>query len=417
MIKKIFLPILLIITASFTFYFISHKDKEIVKIGILHSLSGTMQISEKGVVEATLAAVEEINSAGGILGKQIKPIVSDGMSNPKIFAKKAETLIEQDGVSAIFGCWTSASRKEVKGVVEKFNHLLFYPVQYEGIEDSGSIVYLGQLPNQQIKPAFLYALNKYGKDMYLVGSDYVYPRVANEYIKGLAASTGANIVGERYLPLGGDNFESIVLDIKAKKPKSIFNNLNGDSNIAFFRELYRQGIKSEDIPVFSFSIGKNEIAQIASIVSKDAVAGHYASWSYFDNIKTEQNGHFKKIMAKRGIDNPTDPMEAAYVAVWIYKQAVEAADSFEPSKVKSNIAYQSFKGPSGITSITRDNMNAWKSSRIARINSSLEFEILKESIRPFKPENYPTDRTKDGWEALLLNLYNGWGQNWAAKNE
>jgi urea transport system substrate-binding protein len=366
------------------------------------------------VVKATLAAIEEINEAGGIMGQKLEPIVADGESNPVKFGQKAAELIEKNRVSAIFGCWTSASRKEVKPVVEKHDSLLLYPVQYEGAEESSSIIYLGQLPNQQLKPAVLYATQHFGNNIFLVGSDYIFPRVANLYVKDIASLVGAKIVGERYEKLDSYDFKEVVLQIKAKKPSVILNTLNGDSNIYFFKELYEQGISSSDIPVISFSIAKEEIASIAAASSPNAVIGHFASWSYFDAIDSKENLKFKELMKKRGIQNPTDPMEAAYVGVWLYKQAVEECGSFEPSKVKKALRLQSFKGPGGVTTVTDGNLNTWKNSRIGRINYTLGFDVIEESKRALKPQNYPEQRTKREWEDVINGFYKEWGNSWVA---
>lgn len=412
--KKIALVSFTVILIVAIAYLLLKKEEQPVYIGVLHSLSGTMSMSEKGVVKATLAAIEEVNKAGGILGRKLEPIVIDGESTPEVFAKKATELIEKDKVSAIFGCWTSASRKEVKQVVEKYDHLLVYPVQYEGAEESNSILYLGQLPNQQLKPAVLYAANNIGKEFFLVGSDYIFPRVANIYLRDIISLVGAKVVGERYEKLGAFDFKEIVSQIKAKKPKVILNTLNGDSNIYFFKELYEQGVGAAQIPVISFSIAKDEVAAIAAASSAKAVSGHFTSWSYFDAIDSSENKKFKELMKKRGIQNPTDPMEAAYAGVWLYKQAVEECRSFEPRLVKKALPLQSFKGPGGITTVMSGNLNVWKNSRIGRINDALGFDIVEESNRPLKPQNYPEQHLKQEWEEKIGGFYKEWNNSWVA---
>jgi len=399
----------------FSLFFLEERGEEEIKVGVLHSLTGTMAMSEKRVAEATIATIEEINRKGGILGKKIVPIIKDGASDPKVFAQKAEDLIEKDGVKAIFGCWTSASRKEVKKVVERFHHLLFYPVQYEGVESSDSIVYLGQLPNQQIKPALFFALKNIGTDFYLLGSDYIFPRVANEYLKDLISITGSNLVGERYVKLGEESFEAIVSEIKDKKPDVIFNTINGDSNIHFFKELYKNGITSKEIPVISFSIGENELKEIVLAAKPEAIIGHYASWSYFDTINSPQAQKLRDALKANGIIRPTDPMDAAHSAVWLYKQAVESAGSFDPYLVKKMLPFQSFSSGGGITTITNGNLNSWKNSYIGKINKDLEFDVIDGVNSAIKPENYPSTRTKDEWEEMVNHFYIEWGGNWIAK--
>jgi urea transport system substrate-binding protein len=414
-VKKFLIFFFIISLAVATSFFLFKKEEKSVKVGVLHSFSGTMSMSEKGVAEATLAAIDEINAAGGVLGRKLIPVVVDGASEPKLFAKKAEELIVKEGVKAIFGCWTSASRKEVKPIVEKYNNLLFYPVQYEGLEESNSIVYLGQLPNQQVVPAVQYAIEHIGREFFLVGSDYIYPRAANIIINDTASILGAKVLGEKYAKLGSYEFGSIVAEIKAKKPKVIFNTLNGDSNTYFFRELYSQDITADKITVISFSIAEEEIKQIAHSSAPEAIVGHLASLSYFDAIKSKENLHFKELLKKRNIQKPTDPMEAAYSGVWLYKQAVEESGSFESAAVKRVLPLQSFKAPGGIINITSANLNAWKNSRIGRINNSLDFEVVLDSKYPIKPQNYPKNRLKGEWNEKLNKFYKDWNNSWKAE--
>ena len=223
-------------------------------MGVLHSLSGTMAISEKSVVDATLLAIGEINEQGGLLGRKIEPVVADGKSDWPTFASEAERLIAQEEVSTVFGCWTSASRKTVKPVFEKHDHLLFYPVQYEGLEACPNIVYTGAAPNQQIIPAVRWCFEHLGRKFFLVGSDYVFPRTANEIIRDQLRSLHGEIVGEQYILLGSEDVQDAVQSIVAAKPDVILNTINGDTNVAFFRELRAAGITPEKIPTMSFSI-------------------------------------------------------------------------------------------------------------------------------------------------------------------
>lgn len=223
-----------------------------VKIGVLHSLTGTMAVSEKPLVDAVRLAVEEINARGGLLGQAVEVVVADGKSDLKVFAAEAERLIEQDHVSVLFGCWTSACRKAVKAVVEKHEHLLLYPVQYEGMEQSAHILYTGAAPNQQIVPGTRWATRKFGARVYLIGTDYVFPRTANIIIGDLINASEGKILGERYLPLGGTDVAEIIQDIARKKPDVVLNTLNGDSNAAFFAALVKAGLS--DLPLVSFSV-------------------------------------------------------------------------------------------------------------------------------------------------------------------
>ena len=377
----------------------------VVYVGVLHSLSGTMEISEKEVAMVTVAAFEEINKAGGILGHRIVPVVADGASDSCRFAGEARRLIKERRAQALFGCWTSASRKAVKPVVEQTQSLLFYPVQYEGFEASPNIVYLGQVPNQQIRPAVKYAIDHFGKRFYLVGSNYVFPRTANRYIKDIAGILQAGIVGETYIPLGGSDFTETVAQIRAVKPDVILNTLNGESNLYFFRALYKAGIHPSDIPVISFSIGENEVKKMGEKIPREALAGQYVASSYFDSLKTSKNDSFKAFLKVYQItSSPGDAMEAAYNGVYIYKQAVEECGSFDPRIVARCIPIQSFNGAGGILYVDPLNNHAWKKSRIGRIAPSLAFEIVFDSMRPLEPQPYPSYKTLKEWESIVRDF-------------
>src|SRR5262249_52623370 len=230
---------------------ISRAADDTIKVGVLHSLSGTMSISEVSVKDATLLAIDEINVAGGVMGKKIEPIVEDGASDWPTFAEKAKKLIEQDKVAVVFGCWTSASRKAVKPVFESLNGLLFYPVQYEGLEQSPNIFYTGATTNQQIVPAVDYLLSQGKKKIFLLGSDYVFPRTSNTIIKEQLKAKGGTLAGEEYIPLGGTEFSTIIAKIKEAKPDAIFNTLNGDSNVAFFKQFNDAGFTADKLPTLS----------------------------------------------------------------------------------------------------------------------------------------------------------------------
>jgi len=280
-----------------------------IKVGILHSLTGTMAISEIAVVNATLMAIEEINAAGGILGRQIKPIIIDGKSDPASFASGATDLLTQHKVAVVFGCWTSASRKTVKPIFERHNRLLFYPVQYEGLEQSSHIVYTGSAPNQQILPAVTWCFRHlHAKSFFLVGSDYVFPRTANELIKAQVRALGGEITDEQYLPLGSTKVDSIVSRIVETKPDVILNTINGDSNIAFFNSLRDAAVTAQNSPVMSFSIAEVELANMDT----SYLAGHYATWSYFQSVKSPVNDRFVAAYKKRFGENKvtSDPIEA-----------------------------------------------------------------------------------------------------------
>ena len=283
------------------------NSNDTIKVGILHSLSGTMAISEKSVVDAEKLAIKEINAAGGVLGKQIEAVVEDGASNWDTFREKATKLIDQDQVAVVFGCWTSASRKNVKPVFESKDHMLWYPVQYEGQECSKNIFYTGAAPNQQIEPSVDWLLKNKGKEFFLVGSDYVFPRTANNIIKAQLEALGGKTVGEDYLPLGNTEVTAIITKIKQVLPKGgvIYNTLNGDSNVAFFKQLKGAGLTPDKYPSMSVSIAEEEVKAIGV----EYLKGHYAAWNYFQTVDTPANKKFVAAFKKEyGEDRVTNQL-------------------------------------------------------------------------------------------------------------
>ncbi len=359
-------------------------DGETIKVGILHSLSGTMAISETTVVDAEMLAIKEINAAGGVLGQQIEPIQEDGASDWPTFAEKAEKLIDQDQVAVVFGCWTSASRKAVLPVFESKDHMLWYPVQYEGQECSKNIFYTGAAPNQQIEPAVDWLLENKGTDFFLVGSDYVFPRTANTIIKEQLAAKGGNTVGEDYLPLGNTEVTPIITKIKAALPNGgvIFNSLNGDSNVAFFKQLQGAGMTPDMYPVMSVSVAEEEVRQIGS----EFLVGHLASWNYFQTVESPENEKWvSDFKAEYGDDRVTnDPMEAAYIMVYLWKQAVEAAGTFDIPEVRAAAYGQEFAAPEGPVTMN-PNHHLSKTVRIGEVRDDGLFEILWSTDGPIDP--------------------------------
>jgi urea transport system substrate-binding protein len=355
-----------------------------VKVGLLHSLSGTMAISETTVVDAEELAIAEINAAGGVLGKQIEIVKEDGASTPATFAEKATKLIDQDKVATIFGCWTSSSRQAVKPVVELKNHMLWYPVQYEGQECSKNIFYTGAAPNQQIEPAVDWLLANKGKKFFLVGSDYVFPRTANTIIKEQLKAKGGETVGEDYLPLGNSEVTPIIAKIKATLPDGgvIFNSLNGDSNVALFKQMKGAGMGPDKYPVMSVSIAEEEVRQIG----KEFLVGHYAAWNYFQTVESPANEKWvKDFKAKYGPDRVTnDPMEAAYIMVYLWKQAVEKAKTFELEAVRAAAIGQTFDAPEGKVEM-KGNHHISKTVRIGEIRDDGLFKIVMATPAPVDP--------------------------------
>lgn len=360
-------------------------ETDSVSVGVLHSLSGTMAISEIPVKDAELLAIEEINGSGGVLGKKIIPIVEDGASEPDMFAQKAQKLIQQDQVVTVFGGWTSASRKAMLPVFEAQGNLLWYPVQFEGNECSPNIFYLGAQPNQQILPALAWAFEEGYKNIYLLGSDYVFPRTANLILRKHIEDRGGTVAGEEYVPLGGTNFSSVINKIKASKPQIIFNTLNGDSNVSFFKQFQSEGFTAKTLPVISFSIAEQE----AKAMGPELVAGHYAAWNYFQTLGFDENSKFiDAYQAKYGADEVlADPMEAAYIAVYLWKMAVEKAQSFDPEAVRKAAWGLTMKAPEGNVQID-NNQSLYKATRVGLLRDDGQFDVIWGSDDPIKPEPY-----------------------------
>ena len=359
-------------------------DGETIKVGILHSLSGTMAISETTVVDVEKLAIKEINEAGGVLGMQIEAVVEDGASDWPTFAEKATKLIDQDQVATVFGCWTSASRKAVLPVFESKNHMLWYPVQYEGQECSRNIFYTGAAPNQQIEPAVDWLLENKGTQFFLVGSDYVFPRTANTIIKEQLAANGGETVGEDYLPLGSTEVTPIISKIRTALPDGgvIFNSLNGDSNVAFFKQLQGAGLTPDKYPVMSVSVAEEEVRQIGT----EFLVGHYAAWNYFQTVESPENEKWvADFKAEYGDDRVTnDPMEAAYIMVYLWKQAVEAAGTTELEAVRAAAVGQEFAAPEGPVTMNA-NHHISKTVRIGQVREDGLFDIVSSTDGPVDP--------------------------------
>lgn len=387
------------------------KKQEIIKVGVLHSLSGTMSISENAVAEATLMAIEEINAQGGLLGKKIVPVIYDGKSDANHFASQAEKLILKEKVEVVFGCWTSASRKTVKPIFEKHNHLLFYPIQYEGLEQSPNIVYTGAAPNQQIIPAIKWSFDYIGKRFLIVGSDYVFPRTASAIMQDLIAELGGEVLADEYILLGSQDVQAMVDKIVALEPDVILNNINGDSNVAFFKALREAGISPENIPVFSFSIAEDELRSL----DVRQMVGNYVAWNYFQSISSPENAQFVKNYKKKyGQDRVTDdPIEAGYISVYLWAEAVREAGTTEIDKVKAQLPNRSFQAPGGLVYIDAATQHTWKSVYIGKIREDAQIDILWSSHKPVKPKPFPNSRSRQEWERFLNTLYSNWNQQWA----
>jgi urea transport system substrate-binding protein len=390
-------------------------QQKTVKVGILHSLSGTMAISETVLKDIALMAIEEINAKGGVMGAKIEPVVVDPASNWPLFAEKARQLVTQDKVAVTFGCWTSVSRKSVLPVFEELNGLLFYPVQYEGEEISKNVFYTGAAPNQQAIPAVEYLMSKDGggaKRFVLLGTDYVYPRTTNKILRAFLKSKGIaeKDIDEVYTPFGHADYQTIVANVKkfsAGGKTAVISTINGDSNVPFYKELGNQGLKATDVPVVAFSVGEEELRG----VDTKPLVGHLAAWNYFMSVKNPENAGFvkkwgsyakaKSIAGHKDRPLTNDPMEATYIGIYMWKQAVEKAKSFDVDKVRVAMGGQTFKAPSGfVAKMDEKNHHLHKPVYIGEVKADGQFNVVWKTKGPVKAQPWSpfipgNDRKKD----------------------
>ena len=383
-------------------YIQNGRTKPSLKIGVLHSLTGTMAISETPLVDAVRLAVEEANASGGVNGQQIEMIVSDCRSDAAYCAQQAEKLITKDSVQALFGCWTSACRKAVKTVVEKHHHLLFYPLQHEGLEQSPDILYTGAAPNQQIIPMALWALQHKGKRFYLIGSDYIFTHTTNLMVKDVLLAQGGQVLGERYVPLGASDMAATVKEIAVQHPDFVLNTLNGDSNLHFFRALHEAGISAEKTPVFSTSVAEVGLAAMGA----DLTTGHYAAWNYFQSLDNAENRAFVERFKQRfGQDRVLDdPMEASYVGVKLWIDTVRSLDTTNLASVKNVLVQQTLPAPEGIVAVDHETGHLWKTVLIGKARSDGQFDIVWRSAQPVHPAPFPFYRSRTEWLAMQQTL-------------
>ena len=358
-----------------------------IKIGVLHSLSGTMAISETTLKDSVLMMVDQLNKEGGLLGKKVKAVVVDPASNWPLFAEKARELIQVNKVDVVFGCWTSVSRKSVLPVFEELNGMLFYPVQYEGEESSRNVFYTGAAPNQQAIPAVEYLMSEDGggaKRFVLLGTDYVYPRTTNKILRAFLSSKGITDkdIMEEYTPFGHSDWQTIVTNVKKFASEGIktavVSTINGDANVPFYKELGNQGIKAEDVPVVAFSVGEEELAGLDTT----PLVGHLAAWNYFMSVDAPENEAFIKawhafIKDKKRVTN--DPMEATYIGFKMWTQAVKQAGTTDVDAVRQAMYGQKVKNLTGGMAVMNTNHHLSKPVLIGEIQDDGQFEVVWET--------------------------------------
>lgn len=389
--------------------------EDTIKVGILHSLSGTMAISETALKETALMTIDDINKHGGVMGKKLEPVVVDPASDWPLFATKARELISQDKVAVVFGCWTSVSRKSVLPVFKELNSLLFYPVQYEGEELEKNVFYTGAAPNQQAIPAVEYLMSKEGgaaKRWVLLGTDYVYPRTTNKILRAFLKSKGVadEDIMEEYTPFGHSDYQTIIAKIKKfaseGKKTAVVSTINGDSNVPFYKELGNAGLKATDVPVVAFSVGEEELRG----VDTKPLVGQLAAWNYFESVKNPTNAAFIKMYKGWAKEHKlpnfetavtNDPMEATYIGIHMWKQAVEKAKSTDTDKVIAAMGGQSFNAPSGFKiEMDARNHHLHKPVMIGEVKADGQFNVVwktKAPVRaqPWSPFIAGNDKKKD----------------------
>ena len=379
-----------------------------IRVGILHSKTGPLAISEQSMIDAELMAIDEINKEGGRLGRKVEAVIADGRSDPKVFAQEARRLIDQEKVSAIFGCWTSLSRRSVKSVVEASNHLLFFPSNYEGMDVSSSVVCTGPIPNQQVIPAVNYCFESLkARRFFLAGSQDIQSYGTNALIKDQLKAMGAQAVGEKYVALDGTGMPDMIAAIKTAKADIVLSTVMGDGNKPFYQQLAQAGLTPGRLPVLSFTIGEDEVHDLPI---KEMI-GDYASWSYFQSIDSPTNREFiRRFKDHYGTERPTsDAIVAAYNAVKLWAQAVEESGSDATSEVRKTIQKESLSAPEGVVSIDAETLHTWRPFYLGKIRGDGQFEIVWALEKPVRPVPYPILRSRADWNAFVEKLYTTWG--------
>jgi urea transport system substrate-binding protein len=382
-----------------------------IVVGLLHSQTGPMAVSERSMIDAEVLALEEINRSGGLLGRPVRWIVADGASDGPTFARQAESLIRDHGVNVIFGCWTSASRKSVLPIVESHDHLLVYPMAYEGLESSANVIYMGAAPNQQITPAVQWCHATLGaRRFFLVGSDYIWPHCVNRIVADQLAGLDAELVGEEYLPFGSTDADALAARIAAAKPDVILSTVVGDSARPFARAVRAAGLSAQTTPIVTFAVAENELRGPAAA----DMVGDYAAWNYFQSLDRPENQAFvKAFKARFGADRTTsDVTVASYNGVRLWAQAVREAETADVRPVRNTMRHQSMNAPEGIIAIDPDTQHTWRPVFIGRIRADGQFDVVWTSRTAVRPVPFPISRSRTEWEALVSDLHRAWGGQW-----
>jgi urea transport system substrate-binding protein len=379
-----------------------------IKVGILHSKSGPLAISERSMIDAELMAIDEINSGGGLLGRRVEAVEADGRSDPRVFAQEAHRLIESEKVSVIFGCWSTMCRRSVEAVVESSNHLLVFPSNYEGMEISSSVVCTGPIPNQQIIPAVNWCFRTLkARRFFLAGSQDIQSYASNRLIRDQLKAMGAQATGEKYVALDGAGMPDLISAIKQSSPDVVLSTIIGDGNRPFYQQLAQAGLMPARLPVLSFTIGEEEVSELPI---KDLV-GDYAAWSYFQSVDNPVNREFvQRFKSRYGADRSTsDSVVAAHDAVKLWAQAVDEVRTDNTAEVRKAISRESLFAPEGVVSVDFETLHTWRPFYLGKVQANGQFEIVWRLEKPVRPEPFPVLRSRSEWEAYIDQLYASWG--------
>jgi urea transport system substrate-binding protein len=388
-------------------------DRRPIVVGILHSQTGPMAVSERAMIDAELLMLERINRSGGLLGRPLRWVIADGASDGQTFAREADRLIREERVSVIFGCWTSACRKGVLPIVEAANHLLVYPMAYEGMEQSPNIVYTGAAPNQQITPAVQWCHDVLGARRFLlVGSDYIWPHCVNAIASDQVRALGDEVVDEIYVPFGSTAVDPAVDAIVATRPDVVLSSIVGDSALAFARALRVAGVSAGDVPVVTFALAEAELADAAAAAH---MAGDYAAWNYFQSLERPENRAFvDAFKARHGADRAiSDVMVAAANSVMLWAHAVREAGTADVRAVRQALRHQSLSAPEGIISVDPETQHTWRPVFIGRVREDGQFDVVWSSRTAVRPVPFPLSPSRADWERFVTDLYRAWGGRWA----
>ena len=394
---------------AYAYYVHTHK-RNVIKVGILHSQTGPLALNELPLIDAALFAIEDINSHGGVLGSRLEPIVVDGKSDEKEFAACAEQLITRDHVAVIFGCFASSTRKAVKPIVEQYHSLLFYSTQYEGLEESSHIVYMGGTPNQGVVPGVSWCYKNLGKKFFFVGTDSVFSHVIHEIIAHHIEHIGGQLVGEEYISLGSDEVDPVIATIKATHPEVLISAIDGTTNKSFFTQLRAAGFTTEKLPTLSLTIQESMLQALGA----ELMVGDYTVSGYFQTISRVENDSFvasfkKRYGANRMIDGP---MERTYSSVKLWAKAVEDAQTTDVKELVPCIRLQHLNVPSRIIYLDQNSQHIWERILIGKFQYNGQCDVVWDSKKSVSPLVYSSAKTKAEWETFLNTLYKGWGNQW-----